>query len=60
MLEGLRAVGYLTTEGEEDTGPFFHLLRGGGYYLGIPPYLFVLHQSLTGGFNRQIEAHVSK
>lgn len=35
MLDGLRAAGYLTTDGEEDAGPFFHLLRGGGYYLGL-------------------------
>jgi hypothetical protein len=35
MLEGLRKVGYVTNTGEEDTGAFFHLLRGGGYYLGM-------------------------
>lgn len=33
MLEGLERAGYRTTRGEEDAGAFFHLLRGGGYYL---------------------------
>ena len=35
MLEGLRKVGYRSNTGEEDTGAFFALLRGVGYYLGM-------------------------
>ena len=42
MLEGLHKAGFRTNTGEEDTGAFFHLLKGGGYYLGMslmPLYL---------------------